>query len=213
MQQSQVVMRATDPRRAELEAEGWVVLARSWGAQLTASTASVDTLTALVQRAYAHGHVREIEQTDIAAVLALDTATLADYPGGVATRHDPLTESRARPAPERRGFGAFAGVGRALAVNFVDLDGQRAETDFTVVAAESRGLGLGAAVKAASVLALLAEGVEVFRTGGAAENSAILATNRSLGYVIDEEWLTLAAHVPCGALPTANTAVRVSRLR
>lgn len=35
-------------------------------------------------------------------------------------------------------------------------------------------------------------GVEVFRTGGAVENAAILATNRSLGYVIDEEWVTLA---------------------
>jgi hypothetical protein len=42
-----------------------------------------------------------------------------------------------------------------------------------------------------AVLALLERRVRVFRTGGAAENTAIIAVNSALGYVRDEEWVTL----------------------
>ncbi|GGI41925.1 hypothetical protein GCM10010988_36470 [Cnuibacter physcomitrellae] len=66
------------------------------------------------------------------------------------------------------------------------------ETDFTVVDAPWRGRGIGAAVKAASVLALLGEGQTRFRTGGDAGNAASLGASLALGYVVDEEWLTLA---------------------
>lgn len=44
-----------------------------------------------------------------------------------------------------------------------------------------------------TLLALDADGVRRFRTGGSAENAAILAANTALGYVRDDEWLTLAA--------------------
>ena len=60
-----------------------------------------------------------------------------------------------------------------------------------MVAATWRGRGLGTAVKATSILALLASGLRVFRTGGAADNTAIRTANQRLGYVIDEQWLTL----------------------
>jgi GNAT superfamily N-acetyltransferase len=69
------------------------------------------------------------------------------------------------------------------------------ETDFTVVARGWRGRGLGSAVKAASVLALLADGHRRFRTGGATENGASVAAAHSLGYIVDERWLTLAPPV------------------
>ena len=49
-------------------------------------------------------------------------------------------------------------------MTFVDLHPDHAETDFTVVAREWRGRGLGQAIKAASVLALLDGGVTRFRT-------------------------------------------------
>ncbi|HEY5223624.1 MAG TPA: hypothetical protein VIJ18_11335 [Microbacteriaceae bacterium] len=55
---------------------------------------------------------------------------------------------------------------------------------------------LGAAVKAAAVLALLGDGVEHFRTGGSADNPASLATNSKVGYTVDQSWLTLAPPVP-----------------
>ncbi|RII86371.1 acetyltransferase, partial [Clavibacter michiganensis subsp. insidiosus] len=125
-----------------------------------------------------------------------DAATLADYPGGPATRHAGLTADSARiPVRGRRGYGAFDAGGELLAMTFVDLDptGLAAETDVTVVAAAHRGRGLGAAVKAASVLGLLEAGVTSFRTGGSSENAAIIAAGAALGYRVDEEWLTLEA--------------------
>jgi glycerate kinase len=55
-----------------------------------------------------------------------------------------------------------------------------------------RGRGIGQAVKAASVLALHADGVRVFGTGGAALNDASLGANLALGYVIEERWRSYA---------------------
>lgn len=42
------------------------------------------------------------------------------------------------------------------------------------------------------MLALSADGVQTFRTGGSDQNPAIIAANAALGYVQDEEWLTYA---------------------
>lgn len=193
MQNKHVVVRSNNPRRAELEDEGWVVVARSWAAELNASNVDVEALSGFVQHGLRHGEVREIEDSDVAQLLAIDAATLTDYPGGIATQHSPLTVATARITSSRRGFGVFDDAGLALAVTFVDITEQVADTDFTVVATSYRGLGIGSAIKAASVLALLREGVLTFRTGGAAENTAILAVNQRLGYVIDEEWVTLEA--------------------
>lgn len=192
MHHDQVVVRADDPRHAELEANGWSVVARSWAAQLTVSEIDTSRLRSLVERVRVVGEIREVSSQDVHAILALDAATLDDYPGGIATRHEPLTAERARVAVERRGFGLFDRAGHALAVTYVDVDGRFAETDFTVVDRGSRGLGAGAAVKAASVLALVDDGVEIFRTGGSADNTASLAANRSVGYVVDEQWVTLS---------------------
>lgn len=187
-----MVVRADDARVGVLEAAGWLVVARSWAAQLNAADVDIDALSELIRDGRVHGEVREIEKCDLGAVLDLDATTLADYPGGIATQHRPLTAATARVTAQRRGFGVFDDAGRALAVTFVDIDGNSADTDFTVVGAEHRRTGIGTAVKAASVLALVRDGVEVFRTGGAAENAAIRAANERLGYVIDEEWVTLA---------------------
>lgn len=152
----------------------------------------MDDLSGAVQRGSRHGEIREIGDADIDSVLLLDGATLADYPGGVATQHRPLTRSTARVSRTRRGFGVVDGDGLVLAVTYVDVDGRTAETEFTVVATEVRGLGIGTAVKAASILSLVREGVDVFRTGGSEENAAILRSNESLGYLVDEEWLTFS---------------------
>lgn len=192
MQAEQIVVRSDDARRPALVAAGWVVTSRSWAAELAAARASIDVLSVLTERGRRAGSVREIVDADIGSVLALDSATLADYPSGVATQHVALTPSTARATATRRGFGVIDDDGRVLAVTYLDVEGVRAETDFTVVAADHRGRGLGTAVKAASVLTLARDGVEVFRTGGSAENVAILRANLRLGYVVDEEWLTLS---------------------
>lgn len=189
------VLRSDSPDLAALEAGGWRVVARSWAAGLDTATADRGRLELLVERARTVAGIRELTPADADAVLALDAATLDDYPGDVATAHAPLTAAEAVPHPGRRGWGAFEGDGRLVAMTFLAPAPEvteATETDFTVVADGWRGLGLGSAVKAAAVLALMGEGVERFRTGGAAENAASLAANRAVGYVVDEEWLTLA---------------------
>jgi hypothetical protein len=187
-----VVMRSDDARRAALEAEGWRVMARSFGAQLDADRVDrarlQEALAGSVGRA---GAARELTADDVDAVLALDAATAGDYPGSVATRHRPVDRERATPLPSRRMFGVFSAAGELLALSVVDVDGAAAETDFTVVARDRRRQGLGIAVKALSVLTLVDDGVERFRTGGSADNTGILRANALLGYVRDEEWVTL----------------------
>ncbi|HLR27836.1 MAG TPA: acetyltransferase [Ruania sp.] len=185
------VIRADDPRRDEFEVKGWEVSARSWAGQLTTSTMDTAYLRVLADRGREYGELRLVGPDDIAAVLALDRATLEDYPGGIATRHEPLTPERAVSTASRRGFGVFNTSGGALAVTYVETAGRHAETEFTVVARDYRGQGLGRAVKAGSILALGDDGVTTFRTGGSVENAASLAVNQDIGYVLDEHWLTL----------------------
>ncbi|WP_267420302.1 MULTISPECIES: acetyltransferase [unclassified Curtobacterium] len=185
-------MPADAPERWELEAQGWTVVARSFGAQLDAHAVDQPRLQGLVARTADVGSVRELSHADVDAVLALDALTIGDYPGSIATQHTPLDRQRATPSESRRAFGVFLLSGELVAMTFVDVDGSDAETDFTVVHPAWRGRGLGVAAKAASVLALLADGVTRFRTGGSADNAAILAANDVVGYVRDEEWVTLA---------------------
>jgi predicted GNAT family acetyltransferase len=185
------VVRDDDPRRAALEADGWTVVATSFGAELTADGADVTALHALVD-AVAPVVVRPLGDGDAEAALDLDAGTAGDYPGGPATAHTPLTRASAASRDGRRGFGAFDD-GTLVAMTFVDRDGDVVETDRTVVAASHRRRGLASAVKAASVLALLDDGARRFRTGGSADNAGILAAGRRLGYVVDERWLTFAA--------------------
>ncbi|QCR42241.1 hypothetical protein C1N91_00520 [Curtobacterium sp. SGAir0471] len=78
-------------------------------------------------------------------------------------------------------------------MTYVEVDGADAETDFTVVHPTQRGRGIGTALEAWSVLALQREGVRRFRTGGSADNVAIQRADAVLGYVQDEEWVTLTA--------------------
>ncbi|MDN5797337.1 MAG: hypothetical protein L0H79_16495 [Intrasporangium sp.] len=77
-------------------------------------------------------------------------------------------------------------------MTFVDLDGAAAEIDVTVVAEPWRDQGVGTGLKAASVLALIEDGVEPCRTGGSADNHAIRRANHVIGFLIDEQWVTLA---------------------
>src|SRR5690625_2946161 len=190
-EQDYVVIRADDPRRDEFEAKGWEITARSWAGQLTASTMDTAYLRALAHRGREYGEHRIVGSDDIAAVLTLARTNLEDYPGGIATGHEPLTLERAVCTASRRDFGVFNASGDALAVTYVEIEEHHAETEFTVVARDYRGQGLGRAVKAGSILALVDDGVTTFRTGGSADNAASLAVNQDIGYVLDEHWLTL----------------------
>jgi GNAT superfamily N-acetyltransferase len=187
------VLRADAPEAAELEAQGWNVTARSFGAQLDADRVDRQRLQALVDRTADIGVTRPLGPDDVDAVLRLDALTADHYPGGIATQHEPLHRGAATPTPARPAFGTVTPDGELVAMTFVDTDGPHAETHFTVVHPALRGRGLGQAVKAASVLALVTTGTTRFRTGGSADNAAIAAANAALGYVRDEEWVTLEA--------------------
>jgi RimJ/RimL family protein N-acetyltransferase len=184
------VLRADDPRVAELIGAGWRTTARSWAAQLDADRADRAALRRFVERV-APIVVQELGDDDLPAILALDAATVTDYPGSVATQHEALTESSAVLSSTRRAFGAWSPSGDLVGTTYLDVDGDTVETAFTVIARDHRGRGIGTAVKAASVLALLDEDVVRFRTGGSADNPAIIAAGAAVGYLRDEEWVTL----------------------
>jgi hypothetical protein len=187
------VIRADSAERDVLERAGWHVVALSWAAPLDAADADQQRLRSAIEMVAGFAIVRELVESDIEQALSLDARTAADYPGGIATQHQPLSRTEARRTDRRRGYGAFGSDGRLLAMSYVDVDtdGCAAETSFTVVDAGARRRGLATAVKAASVLSLLSDGILRFRTGGSAENTAIIAANSRLGYLRDEEWATM----------------------
>ncbi|GAA4751802.1 hypothetical protein GCM10025783_25540 [Amnibacterium soli] len=185
------VLREDDPGVAVLLAGGWVVAHRSWGARLR--VIDPERLRALVATAEARGcTVVEAGSEADPGIAALEASVREDYPGGPATAPAEHDEA-ALAALRERGTRFFAALddGEVVAVTAIERDGERAETDFTAVARTHRRRGLAEAVKAASVLALAAEGVQVFGTGGADENAASLAMNARLGYAVTERWLTL----------------------
>lgn len=194
--QNPTVRREDSSEADALLAQGWVAAARSFGARLDADRVDRERLRALAAGGPADVSIRELDEDDVDAVLVLDAQTQGDYPGSVATQHEPFDRTSATPGSTRRAWGALSSTGRLVALTFVDLDGPTAETDVTVVHPDHRRRGLATTVKAASVLALLDAGIVRFRTGGSADNAAIVAANASLGYVVDETWLTLVAPTP-----------------
>ncbi len=188
------MLRWGDPRVRQAEADGWECIATSWGARLTldpADSASLTRLRHLVVRALQDGDfLREAVPDDVPQVLDLDALTANDYPGGVATRHDPLDEPAARALLEQgRLWGVWSG-NALVALTATRVDGDRVETEFTTVHPEHRRRGLATAVKATSVLAHAEQGATLFGTGGADSNLASLAMNEAVGYQITERWST-----------------------
>ena len=118
-----IVLLANDLQQEELERAGWHVSARSFGAQLDVDRIDSEGLARLVTRA--GPAIRELRADDVDAILTLDAATSGDYPGGVATRHDPLTPHSAAASDSRRAFGAFLADGELVAMTFVDVHGRQ----------------------------------------------------------------------------------------
>lgn len=147
--QTTAVLRHDSPDAAALIVEGWTVEARSFGALLEADHVDRARLLALLGAGPSDVTIRELGPDDVDDVLALDAMTVADYPGGVATRHEAFDRTSATPGPRRRAWGAQTSTERLVALTFVDLGEHVAETDVTVVHPEHRGRGLAAAVKSA----------------------------------------------------------------
>jgi GNAT superfamily N-acetyltransferase len=187
------VVRADDPRCAVLEAAGYTVVGESWGARLRDPDPA--RLDQAVRRA-AGVVVRELDAAYAEALHALEEANNADYPYTPATERIVGTLETVRELwTKGRVFGALDGD-RLVGATTISLKGvgaqQLGETGFTSVLAGYRRRGIGQAVKAQSILALYAEGVRVFGTGGAALNAGSIGANEALGYVLEERWRSYA---------------------
>lgn len=193
------VVRSDAPAAAALAADGWTVVAESWGARLRVTPSVLGRCAAAVTAATDAGwELLVLGPWDAEAAVALDAACAADYPDTAATRHDVPdagTLAEELRAGARWAYGATAADGRldAVTVLYPSLgrEAPMVETDFTVTRAAVRGRGLATAVKAAAVLDLAAQGHELFGTGGAGVNEASRRANEALGYVVTERWLHL----------------------
>ena len=195
-----VIVREDNPRCSELEAKGYEVIGYSWGANLRFDDSSDLTMFGeRVRRVRNEGFtIRELTSDDLASVSEVESANVNDYPQSAATRHEMPTIKRLNDMIHAgvRFWGVLV-EGRPVAVTGLERVGQRWNTKFTSVLAEYRGRGLGAAVKAASIVVLFNEGARWFSTGGAASNEASLGANRTLGYVLEPTWRTYSmTHKP-----------------
>jgi hypothetical protein len=183
------VVRADDPRCAVLEAAGYTVVGESWGARLR--DPDPVKLEQTVRRATGVD-VRELGPSYAEALHALEKANEADYPYTPATQRTVGSLETIRDLwTTGRVFGALEGD-KLVAATTISLTGTRGETGFTSVLTGYRRRGIGQAVKAQSILALYADGVRLFGTGGAALNDASLGANLALGYIVEERWRSYA---------------------
>ena len=185
------IVRADDPRVADLEAVGYRLVGESWGARLRLSEPpDLTEVEQVVARAKEFGiAIQELTAEYANALYDLELANNADYPFAPATSQAPPDRDSIRGIWEsgKRVFGALDNgmlVGAAVG-EVVDGTG---DIDFASVLRTHRGRGLGAAVAAASIVAFAKEGVRVFRVGGAGTNSASLGLVRSLGFQVEEQW-------------------------
>jgi len=193
------VLQDNDPDLPGLLAAGFVVVGESWGARLvlTAPADEARLRQAVTDALSTGARILELGAADADDIVALEQQTKADYPYTPATAHHApsLDDVRSWPQRRMRAFGARAEDGRLVAVSAgreSEEEGERlGDHDFVSVARTHRGRGLAKAVVAAWILALAADGVRVFATGGAAQNSSSLGMVRALGFSVDERWLSL----------------------
>ena len=185
------ILQDSDPRCAELEAAGYRVVAESWAARL--QNPDRELMDSFVRRAVAGGLViRELGPESAKAFHTLEKTNEPDYPDTPATHHEVGDLATVQALwPENRVFGAFDGSRLVGATVIREHDGH-GDTRFTSVLSTHRRRGVAQAVKAASILAFLDNGITRFSTGGAATNQASLHANQSLGYTLTERWRTYA---------------------
>lgn len=199
------VLQDDDPDLPGLLRAGFVVVGESWGARLRLApgrdAAGEARLQAAVRDALSAGvRIRELDPSaagDAADIVALERRTAPDYPYTPATAHHAPELDEVHDWPRRglRAFGARDADGHLVAVSVGHETYEHGERlgdhDFVSVARDSRGRGIAKGVVAAWILALAADGVRTFATGGAAQNSGSLGMVRALGFAVEERWLSL----------------------
>lgn len=192
-----VVVRVDDARCAELEGAGWTRVAESWGARLRVSTeVDLEPPRQALAALPAELTICELSPDSAQKVHAFDVLTRPDYP--VTPQNAPperdLDDVRELWQRGGRVFAALRGE-ELLGLTVIDRVESHGEIDFLAVDRSVRRQGVGAAVIAAAVLTLAAEGVRTFGSGGADVNEGSRRTAESLGFVIEERWVSLQAPV------------------
>ena len=173
---------------------GYVIVGESWGARLRLSDPpDLSALNAAIVAAKEQGFlIQELDASWARQVTALEALNHSDYP------YTPATEVPHRDESDvlelwRRGCRLFGAIddGQLVASSVISLTTARGETEFTSVHPSYRRRGLAVAVKAASIMALVDDGVRIFGTGGAQVNTGSIRMNEHLGYAIEERWLSL----------------------
>ena len=185
------VVRDTDPRCADLEAKGYLLVGESWGARLRLNEKrNMNPFAEVVQGLSTTGiEIHDLDNGFAAELLELELINNADYPYTPATFHAiPTLESiQELWKAANKVFGALAHE-MLVGVISTSRSGEIVELDFASVLRDYRGKGIGKALVAAAILDWAEEGVSVFATGGAAVNAASLGTVQSLGFSVEERW-------------------------
>jgi L-amino acid N-acyltransferase YncA len=214
----QSVVREDYAAARRLQSAGYRLGWRSWGASLHVDgplpdAAYADILASATSAGAAGSagspvtpvRVVEIGADAVRAAFALYEACVPDFPLTPATMPTTYTPGEfARLLAASRAFAVMDGAECAALsvyeIEAADGDGHgdgdggggggQADIAFTVVAAHRRRQGLAKLVKATAVRALAADGVRLFRTGGAAANTASIRMNQALGYTLEPMWQT-----------------------
>lgn len=185
------VLNSLDPKCLELEALGYTVIGKSWGAHLrlidpidlSTYSEKISNLTAIGYR------VESLLLAAAQAVLELELINNPDYPYTPATSHAPPTFETVASLwePGNWIFGAFKDA-QLIGVVAASKREMEVNIDFASVRKEDRGLGVGSAISSLAIITCANLGERLFSTGGAAVNEASQATVRNLGFVVDEQW-------------------------
>lgn len=186
-----VIVRDDDPRCAELEADGYLIVGRSWGARLLLQEPpELSSLQRMVASVEASGVViRELDASFANALFELESANNADYPFTPATFQPPpdMMTIENYWVSGKRIFGATVDD-HLVGVVVGTVNNGVGDNEFASVLKEYRKTGIGAAISAASILAFSEDGIRTFTAGGAGQNDASLGLVRSVGFIVEEQW-------------------------
>lgn len=185
------IVRNDDPRCADLEGSGYILVAESWGARLRiGNDDEMSRFADAINRVLGIEILIEELSADYAvALFELELINNPDYPYTPATsRTLPSIESiRSLWSPENRIFGALSS-GVLIGALATSRQETLVELDFASILREHRGKGIGKALAAAAIIEWVQQGVYLFGTGGASVNEASLGTVKSLGFLVEERW-------------------------
>ena len=190
------IVNSLDPKCADLEKLGYVIVGESWGAHMhLVEPLDLTVYELAINKAIENEfHVEVLSQEYVEQVLELEMANNADYPFTPATEQKmPTLESVSKLwSPSSWVFGAYKDD-LLVGVGATSRDQRGVNIDFGSVRREYRGKGLGFAIASLGIVHHAHLGDRNFSTGGAAINEASKATVTKLGFAIDEIWRSYKA--------------------